>query len=155
MTTLIIEIIIVLAFSLDYLQGLDLSRMGRLASTEDALRSSTLTALGDFLSDPQKVLLGYNQIASEEDKTMFLILGHNAFTAALRLGGVFLLLTFIVLFFYLCRTLVEILLFSRREEDYRTMGMAVGCFCYLLYSQKSNETGYPRQIRYPNLFDTG
>lgn len=132
--------IIVLAFSLDYLQGLDLSRMGRLASTEDELRSSTLTVLGDFLSDPQKVLLGYNQIASEEDKTMFLILGHNAFTAALRLGGVFLLLTFIVLFFYLCRTLVEILLFSRREEDYRTMGMAVGCFCYLLYSQ-THSTG--------------
>lgn len=132
--------IIVLAFSLDYLQGLDLSRMGRLASTEDALRSSTLTELGDFLSDPQKVLLGYNQIASEEDRTMFLILGHNAFTAALRLGGVFLLLTFIVLFFYLCRTLVEILLFSRREEDYRTMGMAVGCFCYLLYSQ-THSTG--------------
>lgn len=132
--------IIVLAFSLNYLQGLDLSRMGRLASTEDELRSSTFTVLGDFLSDPQKVLLGYNQIASEEDKTMFLILGHNAFTAALRLGGVFLLLTFIVLFFYLCRTLVEILLFSRREDDYRTMGMAVGCFCYLLYSQ-THSTG--------------
>lgn len=132
--------IIVLAFSLDYLQGLDLSQMGRLTSTEDELRSSTFTVLGDFLSDPQKVLLGYNQIASEEDRTMFLILGHNAFTAALRLGGVFLLLTFIVLFFYLCRTLVEILLFSRREEDYRTMGMAVGCFCYLLYSQ-THSTG--------------
>ena len=132
--------IIVLAFSLDYLQGLDLSQMGRLTSTEDELRSSTFTVLGDFLSDPQKVLLGYNQIASEEDKTMFLILGHNAFTAALRLGGVFLLLTFIVLFFYLCRTLVEILLFSRREEDYRTMGMAVGCLCYLLYSQ-THSTG--------------
>ena len=52
----------------------------------------------------------------------------------------FLLLTFIVLFFYLCRTLVEILLFSRREEDYRTMGMAVGCLCYLLYSQ-THSTG--------------
>ena len=127
--------IIVLAFALDYIQNYDLSKMGRLANIEDELRSSTFTVLWDFLSDPQKVLLGYNQITNEEDKTMFLILGHNAFTAALRLGGIFLLPTFIVLFYYLCRTLVEIVLFSRREEDYRTMGLAIGCLCYLLYSQ--------------------
>lgn len=132
--------IIILAFSLDYIHGLDLSRMGRLTSTEDELRSNTLTVLGDFLSDPEKVLLGYNQIESAEDKTMFLIIGHNAFTGALRLGGIFLLLTFVVLFYFLCRTLVEIVLFSRREEDFRTMGLAVGCLCYLLYSQ-THSTG--------------
>ena len=132
--------IIVLAFSLDYIQGLDASQMGRLASTEDELRSSTLTVLGEFLSDPAKVLLGYNQIDSAEDKTLFLILGHNAFTGALRLGGIFLMLTFVVLFYYLCKTLVEIVLFSRREEDFRTMGLAAGCLCFLLYSQ-THSTG--------------
>lgn len=132
--------IIVLAFSLDYTQGLDLSQMGRLTSTEDELRSNTLSVLADFLNDPVKVLLGYNQITNEEERMMFLIIGHNAFTSTLRLGGIFLLITFIVLFYYLCKTLVEILLFSRREEDYRTMGMAVGCFCYLLYSQ-THSTG--------------
>lgn len=135
-----IAAIAILAISMNDIQNYDYSKWGRLANTEDELRNSTLSVLDKFLSDPKQTLLGYNQINSEEDKTLFLILGHNTFTDSLRLGGIFLLMTYIVLFFYLCKTLIEIVLFSRQEEDYRTMGMAVGCLCFMLYSQ-THSTG--------------
>lgn len=133
-------VIIIIALYINDIQNYDYSKWGRLANTEDELRYSTLSILDKFLSDPKQTLLGYNQINSEEDKTLFFILGHNTFTDSLRLGGIFLLMTYIVLFFYLCKTLIEIVLFSRQEEDYRTMGMAVGCLCFMLYSQ-THSTG--------------
>ena len=132
--------IAVLAIFMDNILNYDYSQLGRLTKTEDEFRYSTLTTLESFISNPKRMMLGYNQINSEEDKTLFLILGHNTFTDSLRLGGIFLLMTYIVLFFYLCKTLIEIVLFSRQEEDYRTMGMAVGCLCFMLYSQ-THSTG--------------
>lgn len=125
----------IFVISLDHILSYDYSQFGRLLNTEDELRSSTLSVLDNFISDPQKLLLGYNQIISEEDKNLFLVLGHNAFTDSLRLGGIFLVLIYIVLFYFLCKTLFEIILFSRREKDFRTMGMAIGCLCFMLYSQ--------------------
>ena len=132
--------IIVIALYINDIQNYDYSKWGRLVNTEDELRSSTLTVLDSFISNPQRLLLGNNQNVTNEDYYIFHTLGHNTFTDSLRLGGIFLLLTYIVLFFFLCKTLIEIAFFSRREEDFRTMGMAIGCLCYMLYSQ-THSTG--------------
>ncbi|MBR6030655.1 MAG: hypothetical protein IKP36_01680 [Bacteroidaceae bacterium] len=132
--------IIVIALYINDIQNYDYSKWGRLVNTEDELRSSTLTVLDSFISNPQRLLLGNNQNVTNEDYYIFHTLGHNTFTDSLRLGGIFLLLTYIVLFFFLCKTLIEIAFFSRCEEDFRTMGMAIGCLCYMLYSQ-THSTG--------------
>jgi len=133
-------VIIIIALYINDIQNYDYSKWGRLVNTEDELRSSTLTVLDSFVSNPQRLLLGNNQNVTNEDYYIFHTLGHNTFTDSLRLGGIFLLLTYIVLFFFLCKTLIEIAFFSRREEDFRTMGMAIGCLCYMLYSQ-THSTG--------------
>ena len=132
--------IAILALFMNDILNYDYSQLGRLTNTEDELRSSTLSVLDDFIRDPRRMLLGYNKIITSEDRNLFLIMGHNTFTDALRLGGIFLLLIYIVLFYFLCKTLFEIILFSRHEEDYRTMGMAIGCLCFMLYSQ-THSTG--------------
>lgn len=135
-----IAAIAILAISMNDIQNYDYSQFGRLTKTEDEFRYSTLTTLESFISNPKQMLLGNNQNVTNEDYYIFHTLGHNTFTDSLRLGGIFLLLTYIVLFFYLCKTLFGIVLFSRREEDFRTMGMAVGCLCFMLYSQ-THSTG--------------
>lgn len=132
--------IAILAFFMNDILNYDYSQLGRLVNTEDKLRSSTLTVLESFISNPQRLLIGNNQNITEEDFIIYHTLGHNSFTDTLRLGGIFLLVTYIALFYYLCKTLIEIVLFSRREEDYRTMGMAIGCLCFMLYSQ-THSTG--------------
>jgi hypothetical protein len=132
--------IIIIALYINDIQNYDYSKWGRLVNTEDELRSSTLTMLDSFISNPQRLLIGHNQNITEEDYIIYHTLGHNSFTDTLRLGGVFLFLTYLVLFYYLCKTLVEIILFSRQNEDFRTMGMALGCLCYMLYSQ-THSTG--------------
>ena len=133
-------VIIIIALYINDIQNYDYSKWGRLVSTEDELRSSTLTVLDSFISNPQRLLIGHNQNITEEDYIIYHTLGHNSFTDTLRLGGVFLFLTYLVLFYYLCKTLVEIILFSRQNEDFRTTGMALGCLCYMLYSQ-THSTG--------------
>ena len=133
-------VIIIIALYINDIQNYDYSKWGRLVNTEDELRSSTLTVLDSFVSNPQRLLIGHNQNITEEDYIIYHTLGHNSFTDTLRLGGVFLFLTYLVLFYYLCKTLVEIILFSRQNEDFRTMGMALGCLCYMLYSQ-THSTG--------------
>ena len=133
-------VIIIIALYINDIQNYDYSKWGRLVNTEDELRSSTLTVLDSFISNPQRLLIGHNQNITEEDYIIYHTLGHNSFTDTLRLGGVFLFLTYLVLFYYLCKTLVEIILFSRQNEDFRTMGMALGCLCYMLYSQ-THSTG--------------
>jgi len=132
--------IIVIALYINDIQNYDYSKWGRLVSTEDELRSSTLTVLDSFISNPQRLFIGHNQNITEEDYIIYHTLGHNSFTDTLRLGGIFLFLTYVVLFYYLCKTLVGIILFSRQKEDFRTMGMALGCLCYMLYSQ-THSTG--------------
>ena len=124
----------------DFFLSFDYSQYGRITDMQDVKRASTLSTLLDFIKNPRNVLLGYNQILTTEDRQLFLIIGHNTFTDALRLGGVFLLLTFIILFFFLCKELIMIFFFSRCEKDFRTMGLAMGCFCFLLYSQ-THSTG--------------
>lgn len=131
---------VILVISLEWIMNFDFSQLGRLASTEDKLRLSFVSTLDRFISEPQKLLLGFNQVTNEEEEEVFLIIGHNTFTDALRMGGLFLLITYIVLFYHLCKTLIGIVLFSRREEDFRTMGMAIGCLCFMLYSQ-THSTG--------------
>lgn len=132
--------IAVLAIFMDNILNYDYSQLGRLTKTEDELRYSTLTTLESFISNPKRMMLGNNQIITDEDFYIFHVLGHNTFTDSLRLGGICLLITYIVLFYNLCKTLFEIVLFSRREEDFRTMGFAIGCLCYMLYSQ-THSTG--------------
>lgn len=132
--------IIIIALYINDIQNYDYSKWGRLVSTEDNIRSGTLTVLNSFISNPQDLLIGHNQNITEEDSIIFHTLGHNSFTDTLRLGGIFLLVTYIALFYYLCKTLIGIIIFSRREEDFRTMGMALGCLCYMLYSQ-THSTG--------------
>jgi len=132
--------IAILALFMNDILNYDYSQLGRLTNTEDELRSSTMTVLDDFIRNPKRLLLGHNQDITEEDYIIFHTLGHNTFTDSLRLGGIFLLVTYIALFYYLCKTLIEIVLFSRREEDFRTMGMAIGCLCFMLYSQ-THSTG--------------
>lgn len=132
--------IIIIALYINDIQNYDYSKWGRLVSTEDNIRSGTLTVLDSFISNPQDLLIGHNQNITEEDSIIFHTLGHNSFTDTLRLGGIFLLVTYIALFYYLCKTLIGIIIFSRREEDFRTMGMALGCLCYMLYSQ-THSTG--------------
>lgn len=130
----------ILVLSFEWIMNFDYSQLGRLSSTEDAVRVNFMSTLSDFISDPQKLLLGFNQDTNAEEHEIFLIIGHNTFTDAFRMGGIFLLITYIVVFYYLCRTLIGIVLFSRREEDFLTMGMAVGCLCFMLYSQ-THSTG--------------
>lgn len=132
--------LLLILFNLDNIVGFDYTQAGRLSDFSDELRSSTLTVLNDFISNPRQLLLGNNQITTQEEREIFLVIGHNTFTDAFRLGGLFLFFTFVVLFFCLCKTLIGITLFSRNVEDYRTMGMAIGCLCYLLYSQ-THSTG--------------
>ena len=134
-------IVMALAYFKDSILGFDYSQTGRLFDMEDVKRASTLSTLVDFNNNnPQFFWLGYNQIITPEDRELFLIIGHNTFTDALRLGGIFLLLTFTVLFFFLCKELIMIFFFSRREKDFRTMGFAIGSLCFLLYSQ-THSTG--------------
>ena len=132
--------IAILALFMNDILNYDYSQLGRLTNTEDKLRSSTLTVLDSFVSNPQRLLIGHNQNITEEDYIIYHTLGHNSFTDTLRLGGIFLLLTYIALFYYLCKTLIGIIIFSRREEDCRTMGLAIGCLCFMLYSQ-THSTG--------------
>ena len=132
---------IIVAFVLAELsQGFDVSGMGRLSNVNDAYRTWTFSVLNDFLGDPRQVLLGYRRVNPEVDIFVFRTMGHTTFLDALRRGGIFLLLVYIVLFFRLCRELVGIVRFSRRVKDYRTLGMALGCLCFLLYSQ-THSTG--------------
>lgn len=138
--SLFFSAVIFLTYSLDYFLAFDYSQIGRLSNLEDKQRGSLFIVFLDFIENSHNLLLGNNQILSPEDKKLFLIIGHNTFTDAMRLGGIFLFLTFIVLFFYLCKTLIAIFLFSRRENDFRTMGMSIGCLCFLLYSQ-THSTG--------------
>lgn len=129
---MIITVIVLLKF----FQGIDISEFGRLGTVEeDEDRMGTLEVLGDLLSDPVQVLLGYQRVGDYIDLYVFRTIGHNTILDALRRGGIFLMLIYIVLFFRLCKELVEIVRFSRRVKDYRTLGMALGCICYLLYSQ--------------------
>ena len=133
-------IIVILAIYMDNILNYDYSQLGRLTNIEDEYRNNTLTTLESFISNPKRMMLGNNQIITDEDLYIFHVLGHNTFTDSLRLGGIFLLITYIVLFYNLCKALFEIVMFSRREEDFRTMGFAIGCLCYLLYSQ-THSTG--------------
>ena len=144
--------IIIIALYLNDIQNYDFSKWGRLVNTEDELRSSTLTVLDSFIRPPQRLLIGHNQNITEEDYIIYHTLGHNSFTDTLRLGGIFLFLTYVVLFYYLCKTLVEIVLFSRQHGDFRTMGMALGCLSYMLYSQTHSTGVQSGSIMYWTLY---
>lgn len=132
--------LVIIAFFINDIKNYDFTQIGRLASTQDDLRSNILSSIDYFISEPKQALLGHNQIITEEDKTLFLTIGHNTFTDSLRLGGIFLFMTYVILFFYICKTLIGIVFSSYREEDYRTLGMALGCLCFMLYSQ-THSTG--------------
>lgn len=131
----IIATTILILLSIVFFENFDVSDLGRLATIKDnESRFGTLTVLSDFLNDPLQVLFGYNRVGTDIDLYVFHTMGHNSFLDALRRGGIFLLIVYIVLFFRLCRSLVEMVQFSRSVKDYRTLGMALGCLCYLLYS---------------------
>lgn len=137
----IVFFIIVAFVIVELSQSFDVSGVGRLGTVnEGEYRTWTFSVLNDFLGDPRQVLLGYRRVNPEVDIFVFRTMGHNTFLDALRRGGIFLLLVYIVLFFRLCRELVGIIRFSRRVKDYRTLGMALGCLCFLLYSQ-THSTG--------------
>ncbi len=136
----VVAIIILFAIYGESLFDFDYSQLGRLFDYNDELRGSTLDVLGEFASEPGRFLLGNNQITNAEERQVFLVLGHNTFTDTFRMGGIFLLITFLILFYHLCKSLIEVFIFSYHEEDFRTMGMAIGCFCFLLYSQ-THSTG--------------
>lgn len=134
-------------------QSFDFSQIGRLGTIEEGeYRLGTLAVLIDFLSDPGQLLLGYKRVGSFIDLYVFRTMGHNTFLDALRRGGIFLLLVYIVLFFRLCRELVGIVRFSRRVKDYRTLGMALGCLCFLLYSQTHSTGVQSGSIMFWTLF---
>ena len=134
-----VALLLILFYS-DSILSFDYTQAGRLSDFVDETRSNTLSVFNDFISDPRQLLFGNNQITTDKEKQVFLVIGHNAFTDTIRRGGLILFLPFVVLFFCLCKTLIGVLLFSRDEEDYRTMGMAMGCLCFLLYSQ-THSTG--------------
>ncbi len=133
-------VIIFFAVYMDEFQSFDYNQLGRLAQTQDQTRSNTLTVLGDFVTNPRYLLLGHNQKITTEDYYIFHTMGHNTFTDSLRMGGIFLFITYIGLFIILCRNLINIVQFSHDEKDFRTLGLALGCLCYLLYSQ-THSTG--------------
>ena len=139
-----ISIISIILFSVHYFQdsimNYDYSQVGRITDFSDDTRSSTIAVLTDFISGPSNLLIGSNQITNEEERDTFLVIGHNTFTDTIRMGGIVLLIPFLILFYCLCKTLIKIFLFSRKVKDYRTMGMAMGCLCFLLYSQ-THSTG--------------
>ena len=131
----IIATIVLAILAIYFFQSFDISDLGRLGTIkEDEARMGTLSVLIDFLDDPRQVLIGYNRVGKEVDQYVFHTLGHNTFLDSLRRGGIFLLLVYVVLFFHLCRSLVDIVQFSHYVKDYRTKGMALGCLCYLFYS---------------------
>lgn len=132
--------LLLILYYFDSIVGFDYTQAGRLSDFADEARSNTLSVFNDFISNPKQLLFGNNQITTDEEKQIFLVIGHNAFTDTFRRGGLFLFFPFVVLFFCLCKTLIGLLLFSRDVEDYRTMGMAIGCICFLLYSQ-THSTG--------------
>ena len=131
---------IILAISMNHILHFDYTQMGRLSDFTDESRSSILHVLDVFSSDMRRLLLGCNLTTTEEQRHWFLTIGHNTFTDAFRMGGLPLLFTFIPLFYFLCKSLVRIFIFSYRTKDFRTMGLAVGCLCNLLYSQ-THSTG--------------
>lgn len=131
---------IMLTVYMDDILNFDYDQLGRLTSTRESIRSSTLTVLEDFIDHPIRLLLGHNQKITAEDFFIFRTMGHNTFLGSLRMGGVFLLFTYVVLFTKICKTLIEIVQFSHAENDYRTLGLALGCICFLLYSQ-THSTG--------------
>lgn len=134
-------------------QSIDISKIGRLGSIEEGeYRMGTMAVLNDFVSSPRQLLLGYKGVGSFVDLYVFRTMGHNTFLDALRRGGIFLLLVYIVLFFRLCRELVGIVRFSHREKDYRTLGMALGCLCFLLYSQTHSAGVQTGSIMFWTLF---
>ena len=133
-------IIIFLAVYLEDILYFDYSQLGRLTSTRDSVRNNTLTVLEDFIDNPLYLLLGHNQKTTAEGYFIFHTMGHNSFLDSLRMGGIFLFITYIVLFVYLCKNLINLVQFSHDEKDFRTLGLALGCLCYLLYSQ-THSTG--------------
>lgn len=132
--------LLLILYYFDSIVGFDYTQAGRLSDFADEARSNTLSVFNDFIRNPKQLLFGNNQITTDEEKQIFLVIGHNTFTDTFRRGGLILFLPFVVLFFCLCKTLIGVLLFSRDVEDYRTMGMAIGCICFLLYSQ-THSTG--------------
>ena len=132
--------IIILVVNLDDIFNYDYNQLGRLTSTRDSVRSSTLTVLEDFIDHPLRFLFGYNQKITAEDYFIFHTMGHNTFLDALRMGGVFLFMVYVILFINIFKTLVGTIRFSHAESDYRTLGLALGCICFLLYSQ-THSTG--------------
>ena len=127
----LIPIVLLIGFS----QNFDISKFGRLGDIGDNEdRMSTLTVLNDFLNNPLQILMGYDRVGKETDLFVFHTMGHNTFLDALRRGGIFLMLVYIVLFSRLCKSLAKIIKFSRRVKDFRSLGMALGCIFYLIYS---------------------
>ena len=130
-------IIAILVFTLLYsiYQSMDISDVGRLGAVkEDETRMNTLYVLDNFLSNPRQILLGYISVKADVDEFVFHTMGHNTFLDALRRGGIFLMFVFIVLYICLCKSLIKIVHFSRRVKDFRSLGMALGCISYLIYS---------------------
>lgn len=132
--------LLVLIVSLESILSFDYTRSGRLYDFSDDIRSSTFYVFNEFISNPINLFFGSNHIYNEEEHQVFLVLGHNTFLDTIRMGGLFLLIPYLILFYCVCKTIFKIFFFSRKVKDYRTMGMAIGCFCFLLYSQ-THSTG--------------
>ena len=139
-----ISMILIILFTINYyrdsIMNYDYTQVGRIADLSDEKRSSTFDVLDDFISKPSNLFIGNNQITNTEEKDVFLVIGHNTFTDTIRMGGVVLLIPFLTLFYCLCKSLIKMFLFSRKVKDYLTMGMAMGCLCFLFYSQ-THSTG--------------
>lgn len=138
--TMISIILFSIIYYWDSIMSFDYTQAGRLFYAHDERRTNTIVVLKDFLNDPIQLLVGNNRVIDEQEYEIFLIIGHNTFTDTIRMGGLFLFIPYLILFYCLCKTLIDIFIFSRKVNDYRTMGMAMGCLCFLLYSQ-THSTG--------------
>lgn len=130
-------VVFAIVFFGDNIQRFDFSQMGRLANDiEDTnYRGMTFPLFADFISDPKQLLIGNSKVRTMEDLVLFRSVGHNTFLDCIRRGGIILFIPFVILFYHICKSLIKFFRFARRNNDYRTMGLAMGCFCYLLYSQ--------------------
>lgn len=109
---------------------LNQDNFGRLVEMNDSKRSETMYYVGEFLSNPQYLIMGNNDVSDSFNNEMFLTMGHNSFLDSLRRAGFFSLILYIILFFCIFKECI-----SKMSIVYaRTSMLALSCLIYLLYS---------------------